>query len=421
MKIANQPGHVTGSPKTLAADVAAQTSIPGISAWFGTELAPAARAAVLATAAGKGWTVTHDGGPGKGECAILTKNAHYTKILETGWFQLTEGGGKARLAHPIVAPYVVAENLSGHVVLLTNAHLPAHIEGIWARLPLPMRTKFRAVQKHPRLSPAIATWLEAVRSWRRQVNRKASEHKVDDIVVATDGNMDANKLWVRELIKDVWPDLELAYTKQPDLGRRTVGWLLTSMTPGHRHVVKSKGSDHDCGIYELTHINKTPVKVKPASPPDPFELCTYAGHRMDQKTKTFIQCLEKDLPDLAPLTVEQGCYNAGGVAASAGTHDGGGVFDLAPFEHGRKILAAKKRGAFVWYRPFNWDGRGGSEHIHCGIRNEGKLSPSAARQQVQYDAHPPTNGLANFGIDPTWHPNPPVAFSYLAAWHEVNG
>jgi hypothetical protein len=130
-----------------------------------------------------------------------------------------------------------------------------------------------------------------------------------------------------------------------------------------------------------------------------------------------VQCCEKDLE--YALTIEQGNYNPGGVAASGGTHDGGGVIDLAPFDWENKVRVVRKRGAFGWHRlpiPGVW-----GEHIHFGIRNHGRLSPAAQRQQDDFDAKPPRNGLANHAVDTSGlHPDPPVSFSYLPAWHEIN-
>jgi hypothetical protein len=143
--------------------------------------------------------------------------------------------------------------------------------------------------------------------------------------------------------------------------------------------------------------------------PPPFQHVIYNGKLMDEKTKAFIQAMEARLG--YPLTIVQGCYSTA-VDASAGTHAGGGVVDLAKYDWQRKVRVARALGAFAWHRPYNWDGRGGMEHIHLGIRDHGNLSPAAAAQQVQYDAHPPTNGLANRGLDETWHPQPPVVFHY---------
>lgn len=139
-----------------------------------------------------------------------------------------------------------------------------------------------------------------------------------------------------------------------------------------------------------------------------FQLVTFRNRLMDRKTQAFLEAMEAELD--YQLTVVQGCYNPGGVAASGGTHDGGGVVDLAAWDAERKVHVARKLGGFAWHRldlPGVW-----GEHVHLGIRDHGRLSAAAKAQQVDYDATPPRNGLAGHAGDPTWHPKPPVTFVY---------
>lgn len=141
---------------------------------------------------------------------------------------------------------------------------------------------------------------------------------------------------------------------------------------------------------------------------DAFEKVTFRGRLMDRKTQAFVEAMEERLG--YELTIVQGSYNAGGVSASAGTHDGGGVLDLASWDAANKVRVARALGAFAWLRP-DLPGVWG-EHIHLGIRNHGRLAQAAQDQQRDYDAKPPRNGLANHAVDDTWHPSPPVEFKY---------
>lgn len=142
----------------------------------------------------------------------------------------------------------------------------------------------------------------------------------------------------------------------------------------------------------------------------PFEKVVYNGALMDQKTKAFVQAMEVKLG--YPLTIVQGCYNPGGVSASGGTHDLGGVIDLVPWDFGNKVRTARELGAFAWHRlpiPKVW-----GEHIHLGIRNQGNLSSAAQRQQDDFDSKPGRNGLAGHAVDPDkFHPDPPETFAFL--------
>ena len=408
-KYVNAPGRFDRKPRLVAKDAAHLAGLTGVVAVGFTEMANSERAAALVV---DGWTLHHHGGVGVGECAILTKDAHFPTIHASTAVQLTDGGGRARLKHPLYARVVVAETQHGHVQVLTECHLPAHLEGLWAAVPMSSRLRVKRLMRSG--SPRVRIWLAAVAEWRRQVHDLAAEYHADDIVVMGDWNLNGHRKWVRQVARRVWPGMGLAVPKGADLGaRRAVGWVLTTMDAASVRTVVQASSDHKADVFDLSHVNAAPVKrTAPLTPPDPFERCTYNGALMDQKTKTFIQTLERDLG--YSLTILQGCYNPGGVSASAGTHDGGGVVDLAPFDWQRKVHAARKRGGFYWHRlpiPGLW-----GEHIHGGIRNHGRLSPAAAAQQRDYDGNPPLDGLADHARDNTWHPDPPVGFDYAAAW-----
>jgi hypothetical protein len=107
------------------------------------------------------------------------------------------------------------------------------------------------------------------------------------------------------------------------------------------------------------------------------------------------------------LTIVQGSYHKT-TAASAGTHDGGGAVDLAPFEAGKKVHAMRAVGFAAWHRlPSQGDW---PEHVHGILRGDREMSPEAAAQIVAYDNH--RDGLADNAPDNTWHPDPKVTFDY---------
>lgn len=125
----------------------------------------------------------------------------------------------------------------------------------------------------------------------------------------------------------------------------------------------------------------------------PYDLTTYDGLRVDWLTRA---ALEDTAARLGySLTLAQGSYNAGKVAASAGTHDGGGVVDLSPYDHKRKVLELRRSGFAAWYRPAV-PGLWGA-HIHAVLIGNRKLSPGAKAQVLDYLAG--KNGLANDGPD----------------------
>lgn len=124
-----------------------------------------------------------------------------------------------------------------------------------------------------------------------------------------------------------------------------------------------------------------------------YTLTTYDGKRVDALTAAALREAAHRLG--YPLTVTQGSYNAGAVAASGGTHDGGGVVDLAPYDHDRKVATLRAVGFAAWYRTPSqgpWPA-----HIHAVLIGHGKLSPAARAQVDAYLAG--RNGLANNGSD----------------------
>lgn len=131
---------------------------------------------------------------------------------------------------------------------------------------------------------------------------------------------------------------------------------------------------------------------------DPYEIVLRDGKKVDRLTDGALKRAEKILG--YSLTITQGSYNPGKVAASAGTHDEGGVVDLMPWDRANKVKALRAVGFAAWYRPTVpglW-----SAHIHAVLLGHAKLAPSAIRQALAYLNH--LNGLKDAGpdVDPGW-------------------
>lgn len=146
--------------------------------------------------------------------------------------------------------------------------------------------------------------------------------------------------------------------------------------------------------------------------PNPLDRVTFRGKTMDRKTAAALAIAEQRLG--FELTVVQGAYNPGGVGASAGTHDRGGVIDLAPFDWKRKVKVLRGLGFAAWHRPAIpglW-----GEHVHAVMIGHQDLAPSAARQVASFKAG--RDGLKSNRIDPdSYHPNV-EPFSFAAAWRD---
>ena len=206
------------------------------------------------------------------------------------------------------------------------------------------------------------------------------------------------------------------WTAEGTHGRRAIDHVLhlpdRGLTVTGPTEVIDTASDHAAVVVPFER-EETPVAENP-----PFERVTFRGKLMDNKTKAFLLAMERQLG--YELTVTQGCWNPGTVAASGGTHGskeslamdpprGGGVVDLAEFEADRKVRVARDLGGFGWVRPAIpglWP-----KHCHVGIINHGRLSPQAQDQQVKYLAG--EDGLAGHNPDPNpYRPDPQPIFQY---------
>ncbi len=157
------------------------------------------------------------------------------------------------------------------------------------------------------------------------------------------------------------------------------------------------------------------VKPKPAKAParkwpPPFEKTVFGDtvkKTVDWKTRAALEEAERRLG--YTLTITQGSYN-NTVAASAKTHNWGGVVDLAPFDHDNKVRVLREIGFAAWYRPrtSSWP-----PHIHAVLIDHGNLHPQAKAQVDQYRNG--TDGLASHRKDPTPRPSPIPVFQYPPA------
>jgi hypothetical protein len=118
------------------------------------------------------------------------------------------------------------------------------------------------------------------------------------------------------------------------------------------------------------------------------------------------------------LELMQGSWSTS-VAASAGTHSGGGALDvrilgMSDAQQIAVVRALRQAGFAAWRRT---PSEGFAYHVHCILIGDALVSPAAAEQLVQWAAH--RNGLANHGADtdsvdvaagrpPLWSPPPTV-------------
>ncbi len=133
---------------------------------------------------------------------------------------------------------------------------------------------------------------------------------------------------------------------------------------------------------------------------EPGARTTYAGRKVNVRTQRMLKAAARTLSARCTFVLTQGSYNPGGVDVSGGTHDGGGVADIALNELCGKrrptvIAALRQVGFAAWYRPKltgKWNA-----HIHVVAISDPDLSTAAQHQAGDY--YEGRNGLADRGPD----------------------
>jgi len=322
----------------------------------------------------------------RGECIVVTSRD--VTVLRAETFKVCESGGTPVQPDRYATEVRVVDN-EGRRWYLLSWHGHANVQNrVTGR---PKRTK--GARQYALGMGVLARRIEA------------AQEAGFAVVVGGDGNwLERTPGW-KWSPKAVFTDLGLAFRAHRVDHLATDARSITLAAP-MQTVGPPPGCDHKWLVADL-NMKGAPV---PTPIPDPYERVTFRGKTVDRMTEAALKIAESRLG--YELTIVQGSYNAGGVGASAGTHDGGGVVDLAPYDHARKVRVLRDLGFAAWFRPAIPDLWG--EHIHAVLAGNEKLSPAAAQQVVDYLAG--LNGLANKQRDPnTYRPTPPVTFDYAAA------
>lgn len=118
---------------------------------------------------------------------------------------------------------------------------------------------------------------------------------------------------------------------------------------------------------------------------DPYDLTEIQGKTVNYLTAAALDAAQKEFG--GEFSLMQGSYNEGGVAASGGTHDGGGVIDLSVpnGDWAGAMTALRKIGFAAWVRNVPGYGQAGSgAHIHAALIGDKTLSPQAQTQIQSY-------------------------------------
>lgn len=128
-----------------------------------------------------------------------------------------------------------------------------------------------------------------------------------------------------------------------------------------------------------------------------YSRLSYGGRTVNRRTADMLALAARWAGVTISLT--QGSYNAGGVSASAGTHDGGGAVDInvnnwSSSTRAKVVLALRKAGFAAWLRT---PAQGFAYHIHAIAIGDVEASRGAKNQVQSYFNG--RNGLANNGAD----------------------
>ncbi|MFG1883873.1 peptidoglycan-binding protein [Micromonospora sp. NPDC049102] len=150
------------------------------------------------------------------------------------------------------------------------------------------------------------------------------------------------------------------------------------------------------GVTSLTKLGQNRYTV--ANTIGPGTKVPRDGYVVNARTQAMLAEAQRLLGQT--LVLEQGSYNPGGDPTSAGTHDGGGVVDIAvpgmtATRRTAVVRALRRVGFAAWLRdPSQGDW---PWHIHAAAISDTDLSSQAQHQTGDYRLG--MNGLANRGPD----------------------
>lgn len=152
-------------------------------------------------------------------------------------------------------------------------------------------------------------------------------------------------------------------------------------------------------------------------------MATFRGFKACSCLIAWLPVYEKELLRRGIIRKNLDIYQLiGGAAASGGTHATGGAFDIGQTSV-EAIKVARLMGAdATWFRPKNWDNRGGMAHTHGVLRGCPHNLP--ARYQItsaKYGVDHGKNGLANGGRDTGPRPLSYRTWSQGITWAKKQG
>lgn len=118
----------------------------------------------------------------------------------------------------------------------------------------------------------------------------------------------------------------------------------------------------------------------------------WRGVKITARMRAMLRWAEAEFQKKYPgvsIIATQGSWSNGSL--SGGTHSGAGAVDLRSWHYTdaqrNYLLRCLKRAGFaVWFRPYNWDGNEGGEHLHALDKVKTGMDSGARWQVDQYKA-----------------------------------
>lgn len=173
-----------------------------------TEVAKDSRASTMRE---KGWSYYNARrDTGADECAIGWSNEYWSrgwagarKLTNTRFYNLV--GTPCRPIYS--ATTMLKRRSSGHKLLVSVTHMPAHVEG-----PYHWRTSAYAWQARKK------AYLEALRSWNTHISAQVRQRNPDAVMIVSDWNLSLKEDWVRDLLRDRFDGYKHAWQRFPTTG-----------------------------------------------------------------------------------------------------------------------------------------------------------------------------------------------------------
>jgi len=163
---------------------------------------------------------------------------------------------------------------TGHTLLVSVSHLPAHVEG---------RNGWRTDLDQWRARKAA--YLSALKSWSTHVKNQDRKHRTDASLIVADWNLNLKEHWVQDLLANHWgKSYDRAWRQFPTTGGSLTGGAVGPLgAPG-----KSSGDR----IIDGSLIRRLKVTVEP----DLMARVRSSDHRPFHESFRFLDVAEKPTP-----------------------------------------------------------------------------------------------------------------------------